>query len=97
MKEFMKLERIEIGGPKGHVLSKRIIDIYSEFNENFTLFTTRSHDTLDPENTNFFNDYQLLRKCINNLDYQLASVLCQAFDKCNNLDAIFRVSLLFEL
>lgn len=91
MKEFTKLERIEIGGLKGRSLSSRIIRIYREFTENFTLFATRTYDVLDPEDKNFISDYLQYQKHIDNLDRQLASVLCQAFDECCNLDAIFKV------
>lgn len=95
MKEFTKLERIEIGGLKGRSLSNKIIRIYREFTENFTLFATRTYDVLDPEDMNFVNDYLQFQKHIDNLDRQLASVLCQAFDECCNLDSVFKVNILY--
>ncbi len=91
VKEFTKLERIEIGGLKGRPLSNRIVGIYREFTENFTLFATRSYDVLDPEDHNFMIDYKIFQMKIDNLDRQLASILCQAFDECSDLDAVFKV------
>jgi len=88
----MKLERIEIGGLKGRSLGGRVIAIYRKFNENFTLFATRTYDLLDPGNEEFQVDYKNFQKHIDCLDRQLASVLCQAFDECHNLQAIFKVS-----
>lgn len=87
----MKLERIEIGGLKGRCLGNRILAIYREFNEKFTLFATRTYDVLDPDNKDFEADYKNFQKHIDYLDRQLASVLCHAFDECHNLQAIFKV------
>ena len=91
VKEFTKLERIEIGGLKGRTLGNRVIDIYRDFNESFTLFATRTYDVLDPDNSDFQTDYENFQKHVDLLDRQLASVLCQAFDECHNLQAIFKV------
>ncbi|XP_065217396.1 dynein beta chain, ciliary [Planococcus citri] len=91
VKEFTKLEKIEIGGLKGRSLGARIISIYREFNENFTLFSTRTYDVLDPEDSHFPNDYKHFQDHINKLDRKLASVLCQAFDECYNLEGIFKL------
>ncbi|KAK7573934.1 hypothetical protein V9T40_011125 [Parthenolecanium corni] len=91
VKEFTKIERIEIGGTKGRSLSTRIINIYREFNENLTLFSAKTYDVLDPEDENFTNDFKSFQHRIENLDRQLASVLCQAFDECCDLDTAFKL------
>jgi dynein heavy chain len=46
--EFMKLEKIEIGGIKGKVLSQQVVQIFDEFNEEYKVFTERTYDSLDP-------------------------------------------------
>ena len=48
---FMKLEKVEIGGIKGKQLSQSVVTIYEEFQEVFKIFTERSYDPLDPENS----------------------------------------------
>jgi len=45
--EFMKLEKIELGGIKGKVLSQQVIQLFDEFNEQYKVFTERSYDCLD--------------------------------------------------
>lgn len=89
--EFMKLERVEIGGLKGRALSSRIITVSREFNDHFTVFATKTYDVLDPEDPSFLLDYEAFQSNIQDLDRRLASILCQAFDDCSNLESVFKV------
>lgn len=90
--EFLKLERVEIGGLKGRTLSGRIIAISQEFNDHFTVFASKTYDVLDPEDESFLRDYKQFQSNICDLDRRLASILCQAFDDCFNLESVFKVS-----
>lgn len=47
--EFMKLEKIELGGIKGKRLSALVVQIFEEFNELYKVFTEKSYDSLDPQ------------------------------------------------
>ena len=62
-----------------------------EFNEHFTMFASKSYDVLDPEDTAFLQDYNTFQRRIWDLDRRLAAILCQAFDECYNLEAVFKV------
>jgi hypothetical protein len=42
--EFTKLEKVEIGGRKGKILSQFVVTIYEEFQELFKVFTERTYD-----------------------------------------------------
>lgn len=95
MKEFAKLERIEIGGLKGRVLSSRIISIHKEFIEQFTLFSMKSYDVLNPEDRNLLDDCETFRQVVDELDHRLATILCQAFDECSNTESVFKVSIIY--
>ena len=46
--EFSKLEKVEIGGIKGKVLSHDVIQIYNEFMESVAVFSQRTYDSLNP-------------------------------------------------
>lgn len=46
--EFMKLERIEIGGIKGKALSQHVLQLFEEFNAVFRDFTSIKYDCMDP-------------------------------------------------
>lgn len=48
--EFSKLEKVELGGIKGKMLSHQVVEIFSEFNEIFSVFGNRTYDGLDATN-----------------------------------------------
>ena len=49
--EFLKLEKIEIGGSKGGILSELVVQIFTEFTELMNKFTNSTYDPLDVHNT----------------------------------------------
>lgn len=77
MQEFLKLEKIEIGGLKGRTLSASVVAISNEFNEYFSVFATKTYNVLDPEDDAFVLDYNEFQIKIMDLDRKLASILCQ--------------------
>ncbi|XP_068084396.1 dynein beta chain, ciliary [Anabrus simplex] len=89
--EFMKLERVEIGGLQGRKLSARISAVFAEFNEHLAVFGSKTYDVLDPEDLSFVKDYEAFQARIRDLDRRLASVLCLAFDDCFNLHSVFKL------
>ncbi|KAG8222097.1 hypothetical protein J437_LFUL000860, partial [Ladona fulva] len=89
--EFMKLEKVEIGGVKGRVLSAKIVAVVAEFSEHFGVFASKMYDALDPEDNRFPDDYEGFQVKIMDLDHRLAAVLCQAFDDCYNLESVFKL------
>lgn len=91
--EFTKLERIEFSGLKGRILSARITEIYSDFNEQFSLFSSKAYDVLEPEDERFEVDYEQFKESIKDLDHRLAFTLSQAFEDSYNLDSVFKVSI----
>lgn len=87
----MKLEKIEIGGLKGRILSARIRDISTQFQQCFSIFGSRTYDVLDPDDKSFINDYEQFQNSIHDMDLKLSAVLCQAFEDCSNLESMFKV------
>lgn len=84
--EFCKLEKVEIGGVKGKMLSHQVVEIFEEFMEYFAVFGNRTYDGLDATNKEFVEDYSDFTSKIADLDRRLASVICQAFDdSCGTL------------
>ena len=45
--EFTKLEKVEIGGLKGKMLTQNVMQIFEEFQECFKIFTENTYDNLD--------------------------------------------------
>lgn len=89
--EFLKLEKVEIGGLKGRQLSLKITAIYFEFNQYFTAFASKTYDVLDPDDPTFNKDFEVFQERILELDMKLAAILCQAFDDCHNLESVFKL------
>ena len=48
--EFSKLEKVELGGIKGKMLSHQVIEIFEEFSDCFAVFSNRTYDGLDSTN-----------------------------------------------
>ena len=46
--EFSKLEKVEIGGMKGRILSHDVVQIFNEFTEYFAVFANSTYNALDP-------------------------------------------------
>ncbi|KAK6645275.1 hypothetical protein RUM43_001551 [Polyplax serrata] len=91
VQEFLKLEKVEIGGLKGRALSVSIVAISHEFNEYFSIFATKTYNVLDPEDPAFLVDYADFQMKSMDLDRKLASILCQAFDDCHNLESTLKL------
>ena len=48
--EFSKLEKVEIAGIKGKVLSHQVVEIFNEFNDLYAMFGNKTYDGLDATN-----------------------------------------------
>nr|CAH7754609.1 unnamed protein product [Callosobruchus chinensis] len=89
--EFMKLEKVEIGGIKGRQLSQKCELIFEEFNKLYNVFNNIQYDVLDLTDTSIVKDYDAFNeKCVD-LDRRLAAIFAQAFDDCYNLESIFKL------
>jgi dynein heavy chain len=93
--EFLKLEKVEISGLKGRLLSTKIAGVFSQFHEAFTVFGGITYDPLDPEDDSFVHDYTVFMEKIDDMDHKLAAIFCQAFDDCFNLESLYKVSCIF--
>ncbi|XP_057668614.1 dynein beta chain, ciliary [Diorhabda carinulata] len=89
--EFNKLEKVEIGGIKGRVLSSRVTEVFQEFQQSFMIFSGKSYDVLDPDDPSFEEDFENFKQKIFEMDMKLVAILRQAFDDCSNLDSIFKL------
>ncbi|XP_076261923.1 dynein heavy chain at 93AB isoform X2 [Rhynchophorus ferrugineus] len=89
--EFSKLEKVEIGGIKGKILSSRVTTIFGEFQQCYSIFSGKSYDVLDPDDLSFLEDFQIFKQRIFEMDMKLAAILCQAFEDCSNLDGVFKL------
>jgi dynein heavy chain len=92
--DLLRLEKVEIGGVKGKALSSRIVKIFEEFKDEFEKFSNKKYDPLDPKSVEFDADYEEFNRFVLDLDRRLSAIISQAFDDCNSLNSIFKVTAL---
>ncbi|XP_055971730.1 dynein axonemal heavy chain 17 [Sorex fumeus] len=80
--EFLKLEKIELGGVRGNILGRAITQIYDEVFELVKVFAECKYDPLDPGDQSFDEDYADFETKIKDLDRRLATLFSQGFDDC---------------
>lgn len=56
------------------------------------VFSTAVYDALDPDQTAFLEDYETFKVKAYDFDRRLAAIFVQAFDECNNLESLFKVT-----
>ncbi|XP_075466168.1 dynein axonemal heavy chain 11-like [Ascaphus truei] len=93
--DFLKLEKVEIGGFKGKILSEEIHTMSEESNESWRIFQESKYNPLDCTNMDFLSDYMRYRQQINDFDHQLGRILNLAFKESNGLESAFKVLQIF--
>eukprot|EP00736_Rhodelphis_marinus_P010572 Rmarinus@m.9666 len=93
---FNQLERIEIGGTKGRILTMSVKQIHTDFQNAVSSFQSVTYDVLDVDQKQFDEDFYHFRASIKELDRRLASVICQAFDDCTTVYGCFKLLDSFE-
>ncbi|CAJ1459802.1 unnamed protein product, partial [Effrenium voratum] len=77
--QFNKLERVDIGGTKGKVLSKCVEKVHEEFEKAVEKFRRVPYDIFDVKEMAFISDFHEFRLTIRDLDRRLGSILAAAF------------------
>ncbi|XP_055096955.1 dynein axonemal heavy chain 17 [Symphalangus syndactylus] len=85
--EFLKLEKIELGGVHGNLLGNLVTQIYDEVFELVKVFADCKYDPLDPGDSNFDRDYADFEIKIQDLDRRLATIFRQGFDDCSCIES----------
>ena len=93
--QFLKLEKVEIGGIRGKALTTNIGKVYEEFKDLYGVFSNRTYDGLDPHDRGFLKDYEKFNNKIFSLDRKLGAILSRAFDDCVVTESIFKLLNIF--
>lgn len=94
--QFMKLERVDIGGTKGKALSGCVVTILEEFNQAVETFKNVTYDIMDVDEKQFDQDYFTFRMAIKDLDMRLGSLLSTAFEDLDTLQMRLKLFDSFE-
>ncbi|KAG8432457.1 hypothetical protein GDO86_016919 [Hymenochirus boettgeri] len=93
--DFLKLEKVEIGGLRGKILSEEIHTMCEESTESWRILQESKHDPLDYTDMGFLSDYINYCEQINNYDHHLGRILNMAFEESNGLESAFKVLQIF--
>ena len=93
--QFLKLEKVEIGGIRGKALTTNISKVSEEFKDLYGVFSNRTYDGLDPHDKGFLKDYEKFNNKIFSLDRKLGAILSRAFDDCVVTESIFKLLNIF--
>lgn len=92
--DFMKLERVEIGGLKGRMISRQIKNIFDEFRDKiYKEWKEIKFDPLDPDakKQHFKKQKKLFQENSDILEMRLAIQFRYAFEDCANLDQLIKL------
>ncbi|KAK4884537.1 hypothetical protein RN001_000808 [Aquatica leii] len=89
--EFERLEKFEIPGLKGKILSAKCEELYNEFSYSYQYFVTIQYDVLDLGHQGIVRDHEQFMMKVLDYDSRLASIIEQCLDECNNLESIFKL------
>lgn len=91
MLQFLRLERVEIGGTHGKGLTVTVKQIYDEFLKAREHLQQVEYDLMDVDERQFEADFYAFRATVRELERQLGSVITKAFDDCNTVDYTFKL------
>lgn len=94
--QFNKLERVEIGGTKGRVLTNGVKAIHADFQAAVEKFQQVTYDVMDTDARQFDDDFYAFRVVIKELERRLAAIIIQAFDDCTTVGMTFKLLDSFE-
>ena len=89
--QFDRLEKVEVGGTKGKILTTTVRQIYADFLNAVKKFQSVNYDIMDVESKQFDDDFYEFRCVIKELERRLGSIIVQAFDDCTTLTATFKL------
>ncbi|XP_019398323.1 PREDICTED: dynein heavy chain 17, axonemal [Crocodylus porosus] len=93
--EFLKLEKIELGGVRGNILGNMVFQIYEEVSELVKVFADCKYDPLDPAEEQFDVDFVEFQTKVQDLDRRLATIFCQGFSDCNSFESAVKLVHMF--
>ncbi|NXE57526.1 DYH17 protein, partial [Casuarius casuarius] len=94
--EFLKLEKVELGGVRGNIFGSQVLQIYEEVSELVRGFADCKYDPLDPEEEQLNKDFAEFQTKIQDLDRRLTTIFCQGFNDCNSMASAVKLVHMFS-
>ena len=89
--QIFKLQKVEIGGLRGKILSDEVRKINEKFKSIYSVFGTKTYDCLDEKDVRFLIDHNKFMSEVWKLDRKIGQVLSRAFDDCNVSSSILKL------
>ncbi|KAL7826037.1 hypothetical protein SRHO_G00337750 [Serrasalmus rhombeus] len=93
--DFLKLERVELGGSRGKILSEMIYSMNDEFHDSWRILRESKYDPLDYSKEEFVRDYNRFVEQNQDFDQRLGTVLNLAFQHSPSLESAFKLLQIF--
>ncbi|XP_048056692.1 dynein axonemal heavy chain 11 isoform X1 [Megalobrama amblycephala] len=93
--DFLKLERIELGGSRGKILSEMVYSMNDEFLDSWRTLRESKYDPLDYNNKEFVCDYNRFMEQNRDFDQRLGTVINLAFQHSPGLQSAFKLLQIF--
>ncbi|XP_017082814.2 dynein heavy chain 17, axonemal [Drosophila eugracilis] len=96
--QFQQLEKLEVGGLRGKILTERVREIFGEFKVLFEQWSNVDIDltaTVASKWKCFRREQALFFSRMQLLEQKLATVLLQAFEQCHSWTHLLRLTLMF--
>ncbi|XP_039545600.1 dynein heavy chain 11, axonemal [Pimephales promelas] len=93
--DFLKLERIELGGSRGKILSDMVYSMNDEFMDSWRTLRESKYDPLDYNNKEFVRDYNRFMEQNRDFDQRLGTVINLAFQHSPGLESAFKLLQIF--
>lgn len=91
VKDYLKLERIDIGGIKGEMLTVLVRHVFDEFKEAQEKMQKNDYDILDLTITRFEEDFYQFRSSVIDFDKRLCYVIDKGFKSCPTPATAFKL------
>jgi len=89
--QFSKLSKVEIGGTKGHTLTRTIQQIRDDFQCSVDAVKSLEYDIMDINASQFDNEYSQFRKFVKEIERRLGAVIGLALDDCETVYGRFQL------
>ncbi|KAK6302903.1 hypothetical protein J4Q44_G00272580 [Coregonus suidteri] len=93
--DFLKLEKVELGGSRGKILSEMVFSMNEEFHDSWRTLRESKYDPLDYTKEDFLVDYRRFMEQNKDFDQRLGTVLNLAFQHSKGLESAFKLLQIF--
>ncbi|KAJ8253036.1 hypothetical protein GJAV_G00208410 [Gymnothorax javanicus] len=94
--DFIKLEKVEVGGSRGKIFSDIVFVLTEEFQDSWRFLRERKYDPLDCTKQDFLTDYSRFMEQNRDFDQRLGTVLTLAFQQSTSLESVFKLLEIFS-